>query len=106
MSVQVTRGRPPRELFVAALTLVSLLEGGSVEATVLDRELLRRGMSERTIRRARQTLGVVAEQRDRRWWLRLPGEPLVTRNVMTFPTPWDTVDSHAARHRNRVREAA
>ena len=99
-------GRPDRERFAAVLVLASLLEGGRREALTVEAQLRARGVSERTYRRARVTLNVRAVRSGSHWWLELPGTPLRSAALETWPVPWESTEQHAARHRRRVREAA
>jgi hypothetical protein len=52
--------------------LLSFLSEGAVKASEAKRKANQDGISERTLKRAKKTMEIVTEQRDRCWWWRLP----------------------------------
>lgn len=54
--------------------LLSFLSEGPVKASEAKRKANQDGISERTLKRAKKTMEIVTEQRDRCWWWRLPNK--------------------------------
>jgi hypothetical protein len=71
---QLDRANPEAKIEMARAFLRINLAHGPVESKNLEASAAEAGISARTLDRARSDLSVVPEQRDGKWWARLPDE--------------------------------
>jgi RecA-family ATPase len=68
------RGRPPKEIETAKTFLREYLRTGSKEKSEVQAAADAKGITQASLRRAREDLGVKIEKRGRQAWWRLPGQ--------------------------------
>lgn len=96
------RGRP-RKAPRCDQRLGELLTHGLVPSLEVEAILGGEGFSSRLIDERRKVIGIVSVWRDGRWWMQLPGEPIESRGLLTWPLLGENPEDTSGRHREYVR---